>query len=945
MDRLSAKEQDLLQRIQDKQDLIPLFFRKVKGLKWFYPLQELGFFDSADLSGPVPSGEEGYVRIHKWPIIDYLLNTVDELKQQETDEYPQAFLCIIEETTNYAKDHSIENYHAWRQFSELLSKISPSHIEPKHIQIIEYWLADRFNSSLVVNQIGGKWLPTLLDKGDAHSLLLAQNLLIVLYQVRFIDHEMEGRKTQESQFNFNFYYGEEFTRKIAYAVGEKLGRNGLAVFDKQLKLILNTLQNDKWSSIWQPAIEDHDQNKHHKDPENILVIGYRDALDGFIESSEEESSLFISEMMESELETINRIAINALRKNYERFKDIAKQFVVDKYISNNFRHEMWHFLSENYTRFDPEIQEEVLRIIASIEVVHEGNSISRGATAYRQATWLSAIKNASTIELEAYEKAVQTAKAEPDHPDFSNYMSVGCVDSKSPYSIEELQSLSSSELMKTLAEYESGNGWGEHSIEGLTRTFKQRIKNDPLSIYPTLGKFLNLDLAYIYVIIEAFSELWAEKSGLPWDEIWPVLLEFINNLIEQPAFWSEENTKENEHFVANRYWIVGAVGRLIEAGAKSDEHAFPEIVHKDAKQVLNILLNRETGETFAYDSDAVSIAINSPRGKCLEALINMTLRECRLSDKNGEGHTDTWNEYVPYYEAELDRTSQNKYEFATLVTNYLPNFLYISKDWVINNLERIFSQDDYQNWLCAMQGYSYARTVYKEIFDFLKVHGDFLKAFDDENIKKRVNDSFIQKIVISYLNDFELYEDEGSLIQTLVERNQPKELHQLIWFVWTLRNCRDEKPSEKVYELWPKLAKLIDVETISGKKLASDLCHWVTYIEHIDEEKMDWLTFIAPYADESHNAYIFLENLARLSEEQPFEANLLWNKLLERSSPDYPEEAIHQIIQNLVLNGPEGVRAARDTVSEYLKYGNELPRQWLREVLDATEQPQIIRPQ
>jgi len=937
MNSLSAREQDLLQRIQDKQDLIPLFFRKAKGLKWFYPLQELGFFDSAHLPRPARYGEEGYVRIHKWPIIDYLLSTVDELEQPEADEYSKAFLHIIEEATNHAKYYNIENYHAWRQFSELLSKIPLAHIEPKHIQLIEYWLSDQFDTGLVVDQVGSKWLSALLEKGNEDSLLLAQDLLVILYKVHFFDQRRADREKCKSQFNFDFYHGNEFTRKTAYAVGEKLGRNGLAVFNDQLKLVLNTLRNDKWSSIWQPAIEDHDQNKHQEDPENILVVGYRDALDGFIKSSEEEALLFISEMIGLELETINRLGINALRKNYERYRDVANKLVVDKFISRNFQHEMWHFLSENYTKFDQGVKEEALRIITSIEVVNEDNSTLRGATAYSQATWLSAIKNAGKKESEAYKKAVETAKAEPDHPDFASYISSGQGGSKSPYSIEELQSLSPAELVKTLSEYESGDRWREPSIEGLTHTLKQRIKNEPLSIFPALGEFLNLDLAYIYVIIEAFSELWAEKSGLPWDEVWVALLEFISKLIKEFSFWNKENTKEREHFVANRCWIVGSVGRLIEAGAKSDEHAFPEIVHQDAKQVLYTLLKQERGTPFAYDSDAVSIAINSPRGRCLEALINMTLRECRLSDKGGDGHAHIWDEYVPYYNDELDRASRNEYEFATLITHYLPNFLYMSKDWVINNLGRIFDQDDYQKWLCAMQGYSYVGTVYKEIFIFLKAHGDFLKAFDDENIKKKADDRFVQQIVISYLSGYEQYEDERSLIRILIDRNHPEELHQLIWFVWTLRKRGDVDLSEKVCKLWPKLAELIDVETRSGKKLASDLCHWIAYVEQIDGERMNWLTFIAPYADESHNSYIFIENLARLSEGQPFEANELWNKLLERSSPDYPEDAIRQIIQNLVRNGSEGIRAARNTVSKYLKYGNDCPAQWLREVLDSTK--------
>ena len=44
-------------------------------------------------------------------------------------------------------------------------------------------------------------------------------------------------------------------------------------------------------------------------------------------------------------------------------------------------------------------------------------------------------------------------------------------------------------------------------------------------------------------------------------------------------------------------------------------------------------------------------------------------------------------------------------------------------------------------------------------------------------------------------------------------------------------------------------------------------------------------------------------------------------KMLETSSPDYPEKAVRQILANLVNQGPEGVRKAKDAVSKYLKSG------------------------
>ena len=49
---------------------------------------------------------------------------------------------------------------------------------------------------------------------------------------------------------------------------------------------LSEINNDKWSSIWRPAIEDHPQNKeHYRSVEDILVQALRDVLDGFIKNN------------------------------------------------------------------------------------------------------------------------------------------------------------------------------------------------------------------------------------------------------------------------------------------------------------------------------------------------------------------------------------------------------------------------------------------------------------------------------------------------------------------------------------------------------------------------------------------------------------------------------------------------------------------------------------
>ena len=44
MRELNAREKDLLHRIDKKPELQPFFFRKAKGLHWFDPLCERGYF-------------------------------------------------------------------------------------------------------------------------------------------------------------------------------------------------------------------------------------------------------------------------------------------------------------------------------------------------------------------------------------------------------------------------------------------------------------------------------------------------------------------------------------------------------------------------------------------------------------------------------------------------------------------------------------------------------------------------------------------------------------------------------------------------------------------------------------------------------------------------------------------------------------------------------------
>ncbi|MFO1502358.1 MAG: hypothetical protein U1F39_00910 [Steroidobacteraceae bacterium] len=322
----------------------------------------------------------------------------------------------------------------------------------------------------------------------------------------------------------------------------------------------------------------------------------------------------------------------------------------------------------------------------------------------------------------------------------------------------------------------------------------------------------------------------------------------------------------------------------------------------------------------------------SALGANQQALINLTLRACRLADRSGAGHSRIWERFKPYFDAELRDRANGRFEFSTLVANYLPNFLYMSREWVTEKLPQIFDSDHYDLWRCAMQGYSYVRQVYPDVYEFLKVHGDFVRALDDPSLKSKVADKVIQNIVIAYVNDFETLDKSESLLAYLLNRAKPNEMSQLAWFVWTLRKEGDAELTSKVLRLWDAIHERVDVSTKQGRLVASYLCKWSVFVERLDDHSMALLAKVAPYSNEDHNSSELLRSLARLSESDPLRANELWMLMLQGSLPDYPTEAITQILRNLWGHGDVGRAAARLSVSEYLKKGSERPAASLREL-------------
>lgn len=932
---LTPKQRSAIARASQKPELRLILFRKAVGVHWFDAFEEAGFLSPTDVPPPMPAKDEGYINIPAWPITDYLVATSDQLHDPCNEEYAKKFLAFIRAATVYAMEQAFGNYRAWWQFSKIVRNIPPHLIDRTDLPLFEYWLDDKYERGLVAENLGEYWLIDLLDRKDEHCNTLAMCLLPVLYEVKFVDKRYGDSNRQEAVLRFDSWHARKISQKAAPKAGQMLRRQAVEIFRGALERTLKTLGKDRWSSLWRSAIEDHEQNHGADDAEDILVESMRDALLAFVNEAPIEAKDYVAELLECPFGTIKRIAIYSIDQRYQQLGELAGQVLTDRNFTSDFRHELWHLLHNHYRQFSEPERVLVREAIGHLVETDEDGRQDDGATAYKRAIWLKAIHEYGDVEGRLYQECIGIVGGEPEHPDFSSYMTSGWVDHESPISKDDLLSMDVDELVKRLESYRDPGGFREPGIEGLTKALRQVVKASPTRYFTQLHKFAGLDLPYLYVLLEAYGELWTEKAQLPWEGIWQHLLAFCEEVIQQDKFWSEEGTQETNRFVANRYWVVGSVGRLIENGTRSDEHAFSERYIEQAQAILQILLEKEKGDEFKPDSDAVSISINSPRGRCLEAFVNLSLRTCRLADRKKRNHAEEWSMLERAYDEELLRADNGEYEFATLVVNYLPNFLYMSKDWVLGNLDRIFDRENYQKWLCAMNGYAYVNTVYEEIYNHLKKQGHFIRVLDDKNLKDRVVDKVVQNIAIAFINGFEKLDNEASLIHQLLVRKKHEELSQLIWFIWALRKEGDAKLQSKVFELWPHLLAVIDVSSREGKKLASRLSTWSVFIDEVNDANKPLILAVAGYAEEDFNSHDLLEMIARTSKAQPREAYEIWLRLLENTCTDFPEEAVRTTLQALAQSGAEGMRQAKDIVSAYLKGGNERPSIWLKELVDA----------
>ncbi len=872
------------------------FFKRLSSVgnpfPWLKPLKERGHLNPQNNPQPqeVPGpGQKGYFSIPQWNVLAYLENVATQNAKNPNEEVTKLLVDVVNSIGGYrsAQGERVENYRTDWFLVKIVSKLPPGNINEKHIQFIDVSLRSRWGGRLIASEIGKSFLPRLIDRGE-------KKLLLRLIGVILGYSKTDGENLEKYDSVMDKYCLKKALSQHKPAIAKLCGI-------KAAEIILNTIAiitgEDRFlfSSVLIPTIEDHEQTSSPERYECQVVHFVRDM---FELSKPSQIKARISSLIEEEHPIFKRIAVHTINRHYEDLCQLFWSWKSNPLDEVSLKHELYELLRNNCTLFSEGQREKVIGWIESRNYyvspkIKDDQQRAQKIQARGKKEWLSSLlgtKNPRVMAL--YEKYHRISPQEIEHPALGVWHETQ-VGTTSPIEGSKLLGKSNKEVAKYLIGFKEENGWKKPTEEGLSGIFRNCVSEDPQKFAINIEPFLNVHAIYQHALLWGFSEAWRAKKDFAWRPV----LDFIYRIIEPDGFWDEDYSKKDYNY---RDWIVSQIADLIEQGTQNDSHAFEAKLLPQAEKIL-LILAQKTESDLSDMKDLVTSVLNSSKGKVFSAMVDYSLRSARVS-KKGEGKK--WVKVIKTdFDDRLDRQFEPSLEFSVTLGKYLANLSYLDQEWLITNINRIFPKDDDKHWKAGFTGYLfYNSRVYENVYFLLRENGHYTKALQVKFIDSHITERLVQHICIGYLEEWEMLDDDTSLISQLLKRENVVHLLAITGFFSMKRDKLDVRMKAKVKPLWGRLFDIVsrNKEDTEYQKVASDLSKWLSLVDDIDKQTLKWLKISAKYVEAHFATPFFIEYLLEHAPRRPGEVGEIYLKMLETNVyPDYEKEHIQQIVRVL----------------------------------------------
>ncbi len=880
------------------------------GFETFFDiLEEAGMFEPHHNPAPVPAEQPGYVRIPYWSALDYLKTCAKDAGERNDLLLAQKVMGVVR-SVSFAREpdgSTKDNYHTYRVFAEILGLLPTSTVTAEDLNLIPGWLESIFDRGGVGHALDKGAMLRFLGSELPEDWDKACVILRHCTAISWVDEKELGENCKKPATVVDDHWLKKLIERHVRTLGAKTGRVASDIFLDRVREVFREGNRAHASWLWRPAIEDHAQNHSWNKPENRFVEGLRDVLLNWVDHDIDTARPFIEMLLRDEAEIVRRIGIYVLGKRWSLLRNLYAAICGEQLFDAGHIHELYGLL---HTHFDEFTEPEK---VATIEAVRQLPRPLRGEDPNRllkhtQRNWLSAVAGKG-YELAEYwfgklmsDQALGTLS---EHPDFHSYMESWSGPGPTRYRVQELLAFAEDgSLIERLNAFQHVDSWRRPTTRALVDTLEEAVALTPQAFLSIISAFLHAKRPFQYGIINGFKRIWeAPKQKQPqidWDHSWNLLVGFFEQLIGNPEFWAEKAV-EDQDMTPNRDWIPPVIAEFLRAGTRDDGNAYsPDLMPRTWSLIEKLLAHLESLDE-SHD-DAVFQAINSPKGKAIEALFSHALRACRLSDRASGGHAAAWAEMQLVFDQEIAKCVDANFEFSTLTANYIANLDYIDHEWLQANLKGIFPFNFLNNFHCALEGLAYVPAT-RPVYALLTNGGILDFALRQEVRGRHARGKLIERIAFAFL-----WEDEsldGPRFSYLIASSRVEDLEEATEFFWSVSN-QELSPAqvERILSFWERCIAWSRDAVDPPARLLSKLGRLSCYLNSIGEREEVWLLAVAPYVQVDYNADYFIEDLERLVDVNPAVVSVVFGKVLDTYSPSFDfEDRLKSLLTKLAAHG------------------------------------------
>lgn len=925
MTALISSEQQFVHRMAQSKEKAEWGFelilerRRDDVARFFDSLAAEGMFKPENNSGPVPADNEGFVHIPFWPALRYLEVVAKQSGERNDRALGEKVMGIVRSVSAFREPDGSrrDNYHTFRIFAEILGMVPPEVVTRDDIELIPGWLTSRYDRGLVASKLDSGFLRRALSSDSQQEWDKACRVVYHCTATEWVAERGFGAREKHKPIGVvEDYWLAKLIGHHAEALGRKTGKQATDIFVGRLKEVYD--QETTIPSHWsRPTVEDSDQNSPIEKPGDRFVEGLRDILLHWVDHDPGGAREYVRGMLGDDADIIRRIAIHTINHRWSELRELYFSAVSEKLFSNTHLHELYYLLRSHFGEFTDEQKAKTLETIHGIPP-GEGEDKER-LQRRAQRNWLSAIVNQGYGPADSWFKGLEadpTIGELSKHPSLHSYHEFWSGPGPSPFSVQEILQHAKRgtliELLHSFTETDGFQGPETPTVRALVDILSEAVKQDAGVFIRILPDFLRASRSFQYGVINGFKSLWDDpaksaEQQFDWDSTWARLLEFLIALLGDRTFW-DEDVVTDRNLTPNRDWIPPLVAGFLKSGTQDDKHAYPEALLPHGWQLVNLLLENVEPEGEASD-DPMHYAINSAKGKAIEALFNHALRACRVADKMSGKHDDAWESMRATFDRDLGKCKDGNFEMSTLSGSYVANLAYLSHDWLVANVEKIFPDGYPINFTCAVDGMAYApehRPVYKLLID----KGIIDKALRLDLKGRHSREKLIQRITLAYLWDDE--ELDGPRFSFLFESKAVGDLEEAGDFLWSVSSQKLHPTQiERVLDYWATCVDWSKTLAEPPAALLSSLSKLACYVKDIGDSEREWLMAVAPYVHVGHDADRFIEELERLADAYPKEASAVLARILDTYKPMFDfEDKLKSLIRKISAAGGDEKLAA-----------------------------------